>query len=121
MIADAIQEVVSAIIPNTFQSIGDESIAKPYCIHESTDNAEYLKEGLAGYEYTTEIAIIDETADKAEAYAVQVIAAVNGLAGQTKYNTDIESVTYQGSEPGFNEATREYLKLLRFSIICKNR
>jgi hypothetical protein len=121
MINDAIQAVVSAVIPNTFQSIGDEKIPVPYCIHESTDNPEYLKEGLSGYEWTTEIGIIHSTADAAESLAVNVIAAMEALGGTTRNSTIIETVQYMGSEPGFNEQTREYLKLLRFIINTKNR
>ena len=121
MINDAIQAAVSAVIPNTFQTIGDEQISVPYCIHESTDNPEYLKEGISGYEWTTEIGIIHSTADAAETLAVSIIAAIEALEGTTSYTTIIESVRYVGSEPGFNEQTREYLKLLRFTIITKNR
>ncbi len=121
MISDAIQDAVEAVIPNTYQSIGDEEITLPYCIHEETDTPEYLKEGLSGYAWNVEIGIVHSTPDAAEALAVSVIAAVEALAGTTSHTTVIETVEYQGSEPGFDQETREYLKLLRFNINTKNR
>lgn len=121
MISDAIQAAVQAVIPNTYQTIGDEDISLPYCIHEEADAPEYLKEGLIGYSWLIEIAIVHSTSDAAEALAVQVIAAVNALAGTTNDTTVIDTVEYQGGEPGFDPATREYLKMLRFNINTKNR
>ena len=121
MISDAIQSTVEAVIPNTFQSIGDEDITVPYCIHEENDTPEYLKEGLSGYAWSVEIGIVHNTPDDAETLAVSVISAVEALAGTTTNGTDIETVEYQGCEPGFDQATREYLKLLRFIINTKNR
>jgi hypothetical protein len=121
MISAAIQAVVQAVIPNTYQSMGDEEITIPYCIHEENDTPEYLKEGLSGYSWLVEIGIVHSTPDAAEALAVSVIAAVEALAGTTNNSTIIDTVEYQGSEPGFDQVTREYLKLLRFNINTKNR
>lgn len=121
MISAAIQTAVQAVIPNTYQSIGDEEITVPYCIHEENDTPEYVKEGISLYAWLVEIGIVHSTPDAAEALAVSVIAAVEALAGTTSSSTIIDTVEYQGSEPGFDQATREYLKLLRFIINTKNR
>lgn len=121
MISNAIQAVVQAVIPTTFQTIGDENIAVPYCIHEESDVPELLKEGVASYNWTCEIGIVHSTADAAETLAVSVIAAVEALAGTTNDSTVIDAVEYLGSDPGFDQNTREYLKLLRFNIQTRNR
>jgi len=121
MISDAIQAVVGAIIPNTYQSIGDEKVTVPFCIHEETDTPDYLKEGLAGHSWSVEIGIVHSTSDAAEALAVSVIDAVIALANTTNCNTIFEDVSYEGSEPGFDQQAREYLKMLRFTIETKNR
>jgi len=121
MIGEAIQSAVAAIIPNTFQSVGDEGIKTPFCVHEETDEPIYLKEGISGYNWTCEIAIIHSTPDGAEALAVRVISAVQALAGTTASETYFVSVLFEGSDPGFDQATREYMRLLRFSIETTNR
>jgi len=121
MISEAIQDAVEAVIPNTYQSIGDEEISLPYCIHEESDTPERVKEGVALYAWLVEIGIVHSTPDAAETLAVSVIAAVEALAGTTSNSTIIDTVEYQGSEPGFDQGTREYLKLLRFIVNTKNR
>jgi len=121
MISNAIQTVVSAIIPNTFQSIGDENIAKPYCIHEESDTPDYHKAGLSGYSWSVEIGIIHNKPDSAETLAVSVKAAVEALQGTTNDSTIIDLVEYLGTTPGFNQETREYLKMIHFNILTRNR
>lgn len=121
MISEALQSVIVAIIPNTYPSIGDEGIAVPFCVHEENDEPIYLKEGIAGYSWTCEIAIVHSTPDAAEALAVSVKAAAEALAGTTNHTTIIESVSYEGSAQGFDQASREYLRILQFIIQTKNR
>lgn len=121
MIGEAIQATIEAIIPNTYSSIGDENIAIPFCVHEEKDEPIYLKEGIAGYEWNCEIAIIHNSPDAAEALSVQVISAIEALAGTTSHSTIIETVSYESGEPGFDQVTREYLRISRFIIQTKNR
>jgi len=121
MISEAIQEALEEVIPNTYQTIGDEEITLPYCIHEERDTVERVKDGIAFYTWRVEIAIIHSTPDAAESLATQVISALEALEGETSHGTDIETVEYVGSEPGFDMNTREYLKLLNFEINTKNR
>lgn len=121
MISEAIQEALQVIVPNTFQTIGDENITVPFCIHEETDTPEYLKEGLSGYSWQVEIGIVHNSPDAAEALAVQIIAAIELLARTVSHNTIIEEVEFTGTAPGYDEQTREYLKMVRFTISTKNR
>lgn len=121
MIGEAIQVAIEAIIPNTYALIGDENITVPFCLHEEKDETVYLKEGIAGYTWTCEIAIVHSTPDAAEILAMQVKAAIEALAGTTDHATIIEAVSYEGSDPGFDQGTREYLKILRFTIETSNR
>jgi hypothetical protein len=121
MIGEAIQAVIVAIIPNTYPSIGDEGIEVPFCVHEEKDEPIYLKEGIAVYIWNCEVAIIHSTPDAAETLAMQVKTAIEALAGTTNHTTIIETVSYEGGDPGFDQGSREYLKILRFIIQTKNR
>lgn len=121
MITDAIQSALQAIIPNTFTTIGDEEIETPFCIHEERDEPIYVKDGIAGYTWGVEIAIIDVSPDSAEELAASGVAAINALAHTTSEKTDIGAITYLGTDPGFDQQTKEYIRILNFQIITTNR
>lgn len=121
MITDAIQSVLQAVIPNTFTTIGDEEIETPFCIHEERDEPLYLKTGIVAYIWGVEVAIVDDSPDKAEELAASGVGAILALAHTTSNNTEIGAITYQGAEPGFDQATKEYIRILNFQIITTNR
>lgn len=121
MITDAIQEALEAIIPNTFTTIGDEEIETPFCIHEERDEPLYLKTGIVAYTWGVEVAIIDDSPDECEELAASGVAAITALAHTTSHETEIGAVTYLGADPGFDQQTKEYIRILNFSIITSNR
>ena len=121
MITDAIQSALQAIIPNTFTTIGDEEIETPFCIHEERDEPIYVKDGIAGYTWGVEVAIIDDSPDRAEELAASGIGAINALAHTSASGTEIGAITFLGAEPGFDQQTKEYIRILNFQIITTNR
>lgn len=121
MITDAIQSALQAIIPNTYTTIGDEEIETPFCIHEERDEPLYLKEGIKAYTWGVEVAIIDDSPDSAEELAASGVTAVLALAHTTSHETEIGAITYQGTQPGFDQQTKEYIRILNFQIITSNR
>lgn len=121
MIAEAIQATLEAIIPNTFSSIADEETEIPFCVHTEKDTPEYLKEGISGYTWNCEIALVHSTPDLVESLAMLIKTAMEALAGTTNHTTIIETVSYEGGDQGFDETSRSYLKTLEFIINTKNR
>jgi hypothetical protein len=122
MIGEAIQSTLGAIIPNTFSQIGDEGIRTPFCIHEENEQEPlYLKDGVTECNWAVEIAIVDDSPDSCEELALLVIDAVNALAFTTVNNTEFGPITYLGKDPGFDSQTKEYIRVLRFSIITQNK
>jgi hypothetical protein len=121
MISAALQTTLAAIIPNTFIAIGDEEIQTPFCVHKERENPQSLKEGISGYEYACEIAIIDDTPDAVETYKQSIISALNALAGTTVSSTQIDMVDYQGDDPDFDIESKLYTTILSFLIETRNR
>ncbi len=121
MISAAIQAKLAAIIPRTYLAIGDEDIEAPFCTHTETERELLLKEGNDGYEYDCAIAIIDDSPDDVETLKQSVITAIEALAGTTTNSTKIDSVAYQGDDPGFDEESKLYITILSFLIETSNR
>ena len=122
MIGEAIQSTLEVIIPNTFAQIGDEKIETPICIHEETEHEPlYLKAGVVHYNWTAEVAIIDDSPDSCEGLLLLVIDAINGLAFTTTKETEFGPISCLGIDPGFDPQTKEYIRVVRFSIITQNR
>lgn len=120
MIAEAIQAALSAIIPNTYTEIGDEGVSAPFCIHSESETEVRLKSGVIGYEVAVEVAIIDNTPDLVKTKSVSVIAALMALGETTNMGTIINSVNYEGDAPGFDQDSRLYANMLRFTIETSN-
>jgi hypothetical protein len=121
MITAAIQGKLQAIIPNTFPIVGDEEIECPWCYHKETGTPIRLKEGLKGYTYDCEVAIIAALPDEVETYAAQIITGVESLAGTITSGTTINTVTFEGDEPDFDYEQKFYTNILRFIIETANR
>jgi len=121
MIGEVIQATLQGIIPNTYSSVGDEGISLPFCIHSESDIPLDLKEGIAGYTWSCDIALVHSTPDQVETLAMQVKTAFEALSGSTVNATIIETVAYEGSDQGFDETSRSYMKTLQFIINTKNR
>jgi hypothetical protein len=120
MLSVALQKVLQNIIPNTFNVIGDEDIAAPFCVHEAQQSPVFLKQGIAGYEYDCEIAIIAELPDSVEALKQQVRAAVEALPGTTSEGTTFEDVEYLGDGPGYDSESKLYISIVRYLIQTSN-
>lgn len=121
MIGEAIQAAIAAIIPNTFATVADEGVIAPFCIHTERDTPEYLKEGISGFMWDCEIAVVNKTPDLVETNAMQIKTALEALEGTTSNSTVIESVSFEGSDQGFDETSRLYMKVIQFIINTKNR
>jgi len=121
MISQAVQKAIQAVIPNTYFAMGDEEIITPYCVHKESGTPEYMKEGLLGYSYATEVIIIDDLPEKVEALGRSVITALAALQGTTSMGTKIEAVTFDGDDPDYDSESRLYVTLLRFTIATNNR
>jgi hypothetical protein len=121
MIGEAIQAALAVIIPNTFSSVADENTEAPFCVHTEKDTPEYLKEGISGYTWNCEIALINKTPDLVETNTMAIKTALESLQGTTSHGTVIETVSYEGSDQGFDESSRLYMKIIQFIINTKNR
>ena len=121
MISAAIQSTLTGIITNTYIAIGDEEILTPYCVHQERETPLKLKEGLIGYEYECEIAVIDDSPDSVETYKQSIITALEALAGTTVSGTNILMVDYLGDDPGFDQEDKMYTTIMRFLIETSNR
>ena len=120
MISEAIQEALESVIENTYQTIGDENITTPFCVHEESDEPIRLKEGIVGYEYKVEVAIIDTTPDSCIELASSGVSVIMALENTTSHGTRIEGISYDGSNPGFDQQTKEYIRILQFTIQTGN-
>ena len=117
MISEAIQHIVEQIVPNTYFKVADEGITVPYAIHDEQETPIRNKEGLAGYSYSCQIAVVDNLPDKIKQYKSQIIEAMEGMTGQTICDTNISQVAYINDEIGFDPSDRQYLTILNFNII----
>jgi hypothetical protein len=121
MITSAIQGKLAAIIANTYTLVGDEEIVTPYCVHRENGTPIYLKEGMIGYNYDCEVAVIADLPDEIETYAAQIITGMESLAGTITSGTTVNTVTFTGDEPDFDYEDRLYTNILRFIIETTNR
>jgi hypothetical protein len=121
MISTALQNTIVAIIPNTYLAMGDEGIVTPYCVHKETASPEYLKSGIAGYNYVCEIAIIDLLPEALETLVQSVKTAITALAGTTINGTSFESVIWETEAPDFDTQSKLYINILTFTILTSNR
>ncbi len=120
MISAALQTTLAGIITNTFFAIGDEDIQVPFCVHREDETPMRLKEGIAGYAYDCEIAIVDDSPDDIDTYKGSIISALEALAGTTVESTVINTVSYEGDAPDFDQESKLYINILRFYIETDN-
>lgn len=120
MLSAAIQSTLLGVITNTFFAIGDEEIQAPFCVHTERQAPVRLKSGIAGYEYDCEIAIVDDSPDDIETKKTSVRSALEALEGTTVQSTSIEVVEYLGDDPGFDQESKLYISILRFTIQTSN-
>jgi hypothetical protein len=121
MISSILQSTLSGIITNTFFAIGDQEIVVPFCVHKEQESPLRLKEGIIGYEYQCEVAIIDDTPDAIETYKESIIAAFEALIGTTVSGTRIDQVDYITDSPDFDTDSKLYTNILTFVIETRNR
>jgi hypothetical protein len=121
MISTAIQSAIVGIIPNTYLAMGDEQILTPYCVHKETATPEYLKEGIIGYSYLCEIAIIEKNPEALETLIQSVKNAIIALAGTTASSTKFDSVIWDSDDPDFDMESKMYTNIIRFTIETSNR
>jgi len=120
MISAAIQTTLEGIITDTFIAIGDEDIQVPFCVHQERETPIRLKEGIAGYAYDCDVAIVDDSPDDVNTYKGSIISALEALAGTTVESTVINTVSYEGDDPDFDQESRLYTNILRFYIETAN-
>lgn len=121
MITAAVQSTLEAIIPNTFDAMGDEQISTPFCVHKEAGTPEYVKEGICGYSYDCEVMIVDDTADKVETLVQSAKNALLALTGTTTSGTVIELVVWDSDDPDFDVDNKMYYNILKFTIQTLNR
>jgi hypothetical protein len=131
MIGDTIQAALQKIIPNSFAEVMEEEEIVPYCLHTEKETPDYLKEGIEGYTYTSEVFIVDRLPDNVKNLSISVITALVALSNTTFPETEdideneiatvIDNVSYDGDEPGFDPETRLFGNMLTFTIETKTR
>ena len=121
MISDAIQQTLSAIIPNTYMSMGDEKIITPYATHKETGVPNYGKSGIMSYTYQVEVLIIDDTPDKVEQLLQSCKNSLLALEGTTVAGTGIEMVIWESDDPDFDIESQMYISVSTFTIDTSNR
>ena len=120
MILDAIYQTISGIVA-AYPIVGDIEAECPFAAFQATPDILKDKNGINGYDYLVEIAVIDREITELNTYTENIIAAITAMSGTI--NATIIDAVLHTDESGiyYNDADNVYRNDLEFKILTLNR